>query len=55
MTVRVPRKLTEIALENWRLAHLKPKAGLIVSELVTNTAKIVPGTEIEVEIGRAHV
>jgi anti-sigma regulatory factor (Ser/Thr protein kinase) len=49
-TVRIPRKLVEIALDNWDLAHLKDKAALIASELVTNTARVVPGTEIEVGV-----
>jgi anti-sigma regulatory factor (Ser/Thr protein kinase) len=49
-TVRIPRKLVEIALDNWDLGHLEDKASLIVSELVTNTAQVVPGTEIEVGV-----
>jgi anti-sigma regulatory factor (Ser/Thr protein kinase) len=49
-TVRIPRKLVEIALDNRDLGHLKDKASLIVSELVTNTAQVVPGTEIEVGV-----
>lgn len=50
LSVRVPRKLAEIALDNWDLGHLKDKAAIILSELATNAARIVPGTEIEVGV-----
>lgn len=50
MTIRVPRKLAELALENWGLAHLTDSAAVIVSELATNTLKVAKGTEIEVGV-----
>lgn len=50
MTIRVPRKLVELALHNWNLDHLASAATVIVSELATNTLKVVPGTEIEVGV-----
>jgi anti-sigma regulatory factor (Ser/Thr protein kinase) len=50
LTVRIPRKLAEIALDNWDLGHLKDKATIILSELATNAVRIVPGTEIEVGV-----
>jgi anti-sigma regulatory factor (Ser/Thr protein kinase) len=50
LMVRVPRKLAELALDNWGLGHLKDKASLIISELVTNTATLMPGTPIEVGV-----
>jgi serine/threonine-protein kinase RsbW len=48
LMVRIPRKLAEMAFDAWGLAHLKDKASMILSELVTNAAKLMPGTEIEV-------
>jgi anti-sigma regulatory factor (Ser/Thr protein kinase) len=50
LMVRIPRKLAEMALENWGLGHLKDRASMILSELVTNTAKLMPGTQIEVGV-----
>lgn len=50
MMVRVPRKLVEIALDNWNLPYLKDRAALIISELVTNSLKFAPGTEVEVGV-----
>jgi anti-sigma regulatory factor (Ser/Thr protein kinase) len=50
LMVRIPRKLVEMALDNWGLGHLKDKASMILSELVTNTARLMPGTEIEVAV-----
>jgi anti-sigma regulatory factor (Ser/Thr protein kinase) len=51
LTVRISRKLAEIALDNWDLGYLKDKAAIILSELATNAARIAPGTEIEVGVG----
>jgi anti-sigma regulatory factor (Ser/Thr protein kinase) len=48
--VRIPRKLAESALDNWGLGHLKDRVSMILSELVTNTAKLMPGTQIEVGV-----
>jgi hypothetical protein len=50
LTVRMPRKLTEIALDAWGLGHLKDKAAVILSELVGNTLTVVPGSTIEVGV-----
>ena len=50
LTVRIPRKLAELALDNWDLGHLKDRASLIVSELITNAGQAVPGTEIEIGV-----
>ncbi|MBO2445528.1 ATP-binding protein [Actinomadura barringtoniae] len=47
-TVRVPRKLAEVALENWGLSRLAPTVALVVTELVTNAWKEVPGSEVEI-------
>lgn len=50
-TARLPRKLAEIALDTWDLAHLKDRTTVILSELVTNAVKLMPGTQIEVGFG----
>ncbi|XVQ15119.1 ATP-binding protein [Spirillospora sp. CA-255316] len=49
-TIRVPRKLAEIALTSWNLPHLCIAVTTVVSELVTNASKEVPGTEIQVAL-----
>ncbi|MBO2448370.1 ATP-binding protein [Actinomadura barringtoniae] len=51
MTIPVPRKLAEIALENWQLTHLKMAVATVVSELVTNACNEVPGTVIQTALG----
>jgi anti-sigma regulatory factor (Ser/Thr protein kinase) len=49
-SARLPRKLAEIALDTWDLGHLTDRASVILSELVTNAAKLMPGTEIEIGV-----
>jgi serine/threonine-protein kinase RsbW len=46
--IRVARKLAEIALKNWHLAHLRLPLTTVISELVTNSVKATSGAEIEV-------
>jgi hypothetical protein len=45
-SIRLPRKLTEWALESWGLAHAAGKAALITCELTTNATRETPGAQI---------
>jgi anti-sigma regulatory factor (Ser/Thr protein kinase) len=49
-TIRVARKLAEVALTNWNLRHLHLAVTTVVSELATNASKEASGTEIEVAL-----
>jgi Histidine kinase-like ATPase domain len=50
-TARLPRRLAGIALGTWGLGHLEDRVTVILSELVTNVVKLMPGTEVEVGVG----
>jgi hypothetical protein len=43
LSIRLPRKMVEWALENWGLAHVAEKAALVMSELSTNVVNETPG------------
>jgi hypothetical protein len=45
-SVRLPRKLTEWALESWGLEHVAGKASLVMCELTTNAVRETPGAQI---------
>jgi anti-anti-sigma regulatory factor len=50
-SVRAARRLVEDACRRWRLPHLAPPAGLVVSELVANAVRHA-GTSIELLVTR---
>ncbi|MFD0857332.1 ATP-binding protein [Actinomadura adrarensis] len=49
-TIRVARKLAEVALTNWNLCHLHLAVTTVVSELATNASKEASGSEIEIAL-----